>query len=507
MSMNRTLMRMSGLSSGMDTQQVVTDLMKLERMKADKTWKSMTQQEWKKTAYNDVTKSIRDFRNKFMTVLNQQANMMSSMNFKAKTVTTSSTSGAVTFSAGGDAALGTRSVEVQQLATSASSKSGQLSFLNAGDALDTSMTLSDLDAKLGGTLLGGASSATLDISGVVKGESKSASITLTGDMTVKDMLAQVNSANVGVTMSYSSLERRFSMTATESGAGNDFTVSTSSSFLSQMSTVQAGQNAKVAFFDANGAQIGDVVESKSNSVNVDGVTLRLNKVTNGEKVSYTVGKDTDSTVKMVKDFIEGYNALVDSLNTKLREKVNRSYLPLTDDERGALSDKQADDWDNLAKSGMLRGDSTISAFLTEMRGHFYSAVGGTGSSMSSIGITTTSDYTSGGKIQMDEAKFREALESDPEKVANMFASSVEGKKGLSIRISDSFNALTKRIDGTDIANVDRKVRDYKDRIEKMEVAMAAKEEAYYRKFTAMETMMSKMNSQSSQLFSALSGLG
>ncbi len=61
--------RISGISSGMDTETLVTNMMKAQQLKLDKVYKDRTKLEWKRDAYNDAIKQTKDFRYKYMSVL------------------------------------------------------------------------------------------------------------------------------------------------------------------------------------------------------------------------------------------------------------------------------------------------------------------------------------------------------------------------------------------------------------------------------------------------------
>ena len=510
--LNRNIMRISGLSSGLDTQSMVKDLMRLEQMKVDKQWKTMTQQEWKKEGLKSVTQSFKDIRNKFMTALNPSANIMSAMNFTARKVTTNDTSGAITFSAAGGADLGTRSVKVEQLATAATSMSGPLSGMSAGQAINMNMTLKDLEAKMGGDgfIFGSVSSSNpadppREFSMAITSGSKTETFVFDETMTVRNMMDKVNKSDVGVSMSYSSLQQSFVLKSDETGSANGFTMelnATAGTAFTSMTTpnITAGQDARIRVYE-QGDTTGVVVTNSKNSINLDGVIMQLNATTT-DAVSYTVSKNTDSTMKMIKDFVEAYNSMIDSINSKVTEKRSAGYLPLTQEERGALSDKEAEEWEKFARSGMLRNDNTLRTFLSDTRALLYNPVGGTGKTLSSIGITTTSSYSDGGKLQIDENKLRAALEANPEEVAKMFVSDSQAtgsNMGYSNKLSKIFNDYTKKIEQYDMDFIDKRIKDFQTRIDRMNKAMVAKEEAYYRKFTAMETMLSKLNSQSASI--------
>ncbi|MFD2214819.1 flagellar filament capping protein FliD [Metabacillus endolithicus] len=78
-------MRIGGLASGMDTDTIVSDLMKAERLPLDKLTKKKQQIEWQRDAYRDMNTLLLNFRN-------QTFDMKLSSNFRARTVTSSNES-------------------------------------------------------------------------------------------------------------------------------------------------------------------------------------------------------------------------------------------------------------------------------------------------------------------------------------------------------------------------------------------------------------------------------
>ncbi len=74
--------RITGLSSGMDTDSMVQDMLQIEQMKLDDIYKNQTREEWKYESYEDVNKMLSEFRNKYMSALSDD-NMWSSSAYKS----------------------------------------------------------------------------------------------------------------------------------------------------------------------------------------------------------------------------------------------------------------------------------------------------------------------------------------------------------------------------------------------------------------------------------------
>lgn len=117
-----SLLRFTGLSTGMDIDSMVEQLMKVERTKLDKVKQDRQLLEWKRDDYRSITNTLRAFKDKYFDVLSPSY-MKSSRAYKAFSSTVAPSNptldtGAVTVSADSTAAAGTHSLVVKQLATS-----------------------------------------------------------------------------------------------------------------------------------------------------------------------------------------------------------------------------------------------------------------------------------------------------------------------------------------------------------------------------------------------------
>jgi len=80
--------RLTGLTSGMDTDKLVKDLMKVERMRYDQLEIKRTYAEWEQQAYRTTIGTINDFQSKYFDVLSTDSYLMSSSSFAAFSSTT-----------------------------------------------------------------------------------------------------------------------------------------------------------------------------------------------------------------------------------------------------------------------------------------------------------------------------------------------------------------------------------------------------------------------------------
>ena len=120
--------------------------------------------------------------------------------------------------------------------------------------------------------------------------------------------------------------------------------------------------------------------------------------------------------------------------------------------------------------------------------------------LSQIGINTGA-YQDGGKLFIDEAKLKGALEEKPEEVMNLFTS---GSGGIGDRLYDTVNKgidqLGKKA-GTPGSLVDSsflstRLKNLDEQMNTWEDKLGTIEDRYWKQFTAMESAMDKMNQQS-----------
>ncbi|MFC5528958.1 flagellar filament capping protein FliD [Cohnella yongneupensis] len=145
-------MRISGLSSGLDIDSIVKNLMKAQRAPLDKLNQQKTTLEWQREQYRDVNIKMVDFRN------NKLFNYGLQGMVSAKQVKTSGNTSAVSAQAGSNAIAGSMSIEVKQLAT----YSSVVSTSGVGP-VDKSKTLDKLNgSSLSYTATGGKVDVTIN---------------------------------------------------------------------------------------------------------------------------------------------------------------------------------------------------------------------------------------------------------------------------------------------------------------------------------------------------------
>ncbi|WP_107840324.1 flagellar filament capping protein FliD [Metasolibacillus meyeri] len=237
--------------------------------------------------------------------------------------------------------------------------------------------------------------------------------------------------------------------------------------------------------------------------------------------------DTGAIKDRIKEFVEAYNGMLDTLNGLLTEKKYRDFPPLTNEQREDMSENEQKLWDEKAKSGLLRNDSLIREGLSKMRTQFMSQVEGLGDktidALAEIGITTSNKMSDNGKLVIDEKKLDAALEKDPQQVVEMFTQRgsvtttydadkkrnvTVDSRGITERLRDEISALTKNIEkraGREGAteqtyNLGRSIIDTDKQISKLQAKLQNIEARYWKQFTAMEQAINRANQQSTMFF-------
>ena len=266
----------------------------------------------------------------------------------------------------------------------------------------------------------------------------------------------------------------------------------------------------------------EVVGNKTNNITLDGVTFKFNNVTK-EDAQITGKADVTKVKENIVKFVNDYNKLMEKLNTLITEKRDKSYMPLTDAQRKEMSESEIELWEKKVKEGQLSRDSDLTRIRNAMKSTMSSLVGGTSSSLKSIGITPVSDYngTKNGTFTIDEDKLTSALESNMEDVMKLFVSTGtdkdESDKGLLQKLKSVFDTETQTNKGSLIKKagmvgsstasnntLSKQITKYEEKISRMQTIFSSKQQALYTKYSRLETLMNNLNSQSNYLTSMLS---
>ena len=627
-----SVLRITGIASGLDTEQVVRDLMRIERLKVDRLYQERQTIQWRKEQFREIINRVRSFRDTYFDILKPETNLMSASALHKMQVS-SSDSGILTAVASSGALSGTRTVEILQLATEAkgtstapvtapiqssaditepvtvtegknvirislngqtkeitvaegtytldelkselqakidsafgtgkidvSSSGNRLQFAvspldtlslssntyYAGGVVDEEDVLAVLNLQTGVSNRLSLSSTMEEVSGklaggslVFDGEGKfvvtinDVAIEIDRSDTLSQALSKINNSAAGVTMTYSSFSDTFTLKSKATGEGT-ITFDAGGNLFAALNivSVEAGRDLQFAID-------GSAVASRSgNTFTADGVTYTA-KATGTATV--TVNIDTEGIYTLIESFVNDYNSLIETINSKLKEEYFRDFPPLTDEQKKEMSESEIELWEEKAKSGLLRRDPLLEGLLMEMRRALYDAVGET--HLTEIGIETSNNYRDNGKLVLKGggSTLKAALAEDPEKIIELFARTSDiayspnltaaeragryAESGLAHRLSDILNdnirttrdssgckgALLERAgiagDISEFDNYyDRQILDVNESIDRLNEMLTRKEEQLYLKFAAMEKALQQLYSQSDWLIMQMSML-
>ncbi|MGG7151258.1 flagellar filament capping protein FliD [Clostridium neonatale] len=312
--------------------------------------------------------------------------------------------------------------------------------------------------------------------------------------------------NLNITAKNSDFEGGIVFTAGESGL---------SGFKINDGNLNSDTEGKVSITKiVDGREITKEYPLTSNTLIVDGVTFTFNGTTGSEDAVLT-GKMNGTELKdKIVDFINDYNELLGHINGKLYETYDRSYLPLTDEDKEGLSDSEIEKLEKKAQTGLLRNDSYLSSFADDMKMTMSTVLTSgqnKGLSLESIGINPVNDYsTKNGLFTIDEDKLLAAIEENPEGIQELFA----GSDGIITKLKDNlfdhatgtFSRLANKAGVADgvTANINEMTKDIEQRkklITEMQTALQEKEDALYTKYASLESSLSSLQAQQSSLSS------
>lgn len=191
--------RMTGLTSGLDTESIVEALVSAQRTKVTKVKNKLTKNEWTEEIWSDLNKKIYSLYTDELTKFKTQGNYLT------KTVTSSDNTVA-TATATSAASNGSHTLKVNSLAASQSITSAQI------DAASTSTRLTSLGMAVG---------TVINIRG---NDGKTKELEVTSSTTIADFTTACK--NAGLNASFDTKQKRFFISSKESGEDSGFSITT-----------------------------------------------------------------------------------------------------------------------------------------------------------------------------------------------------------------------------------------------------------------------------------------
>ncbi len=570
-----------GLSgSGLDIESLVKMGMMNKQNQYDKMYQTQLKQTWVKEAYNTVYTDVKAFKES-MSTFKMQSNMSAMQ-------ASSSNNDVVSVTANGAAAAMNHKVTVEQVASNAYLMTANGAKINrANPNAANSAYLKDV------LFSGNATKTTVDgqTSYLVKNDTTNKTDTFKGsdiaisievqdsnekdsdgkpvthkveftydqifsdNKTLNDLASAFSNSGANIQGGYDTVNDSFSLYNKTSGSDNiiglkaNNEVSTdllkklhlasydgqNNTLGNEVSFTNGTMTPAVVGTNAKATIDGKTYESSTNKLNVANVIYNFNGVSaknadgTSQASTISVSQDTDKIVDNVKKFVETYNTLIDSLNTKYREEKNTDYKPLTKKQEAEMTESQIDKWNEKAKAGLLYHDSNIYSIISDMREALYTKVDAVDSeynSLAAIGITSS---TNQGHITLDEEKLKKALTADPDCVYQLFASDQDStyvagstnknqsdtytsksdylNTGIANRLYNAMNTNINNLEsyaGTsketdDESYLGKLITNMNTKMTSFQTLMKSYESKLYKKYDAMEVALSKLGAQLSYI--------
>lgn len=368
------------------------------------------------------------------------------------------------------------------------------------------------------------------------------SFTFNQSQTLNEVINTINGSSTGVTLKYDSLNDNFILQSKTSGIASvidnsDDTADGDNFFaaLKIKTTAQETGGLPVRGTDASLTINGTLVNRSTNNFSVQGLEFSLKAADPLSAATVSVTANAADLINNIKAFVSKYNEIIGKISSRISEKRDRNYIPLTSEQKSAMKDDEIKLWEDKAKSGLLHGDKTLYDLVYKLRKAFFDPIDGTSITMAKIGISTSA-YSIDGKLTVDESRLNAAIADNYDAVVQLFikddsdisyneaindaerrgtrygasgvaqrlsdilqdnirtvrdANGLKGilleKAGIMSDLSESKNMLTQDITKKDII------------INELLIKYNETQERYYKQFAAMETALSQMNSQSAWL--------
>lgn len=260
--------------------------------------------------------------------------------------------------------------------------------------------------------------------------------------------------------------------------------------------------------------------NNTNTFEINGLTITAQQTTKpDEEITLTTAEDTDGIFNTIKNFFTEYNKLINEMDALYNADSSKGYEPLLSEEKSGLADSEIEEWEKKIKDSLLRRDSTLRNVSDAMKTVLMqgATVNGKKMYLSDFGINTLGYFNAaeneksayhieGDKddpaVANKDDKLRAMIASDPATVQKFFA-------GLSKNLYDTLTDKMKSIKDTSSAftvyndkTMEKEYKDYKDKIAKEETKLNELIDSWYKKFSAMETAMAKLQSKNN----AVSGM-
>lgn len=364
--------RLSGMTSGLDTDSIVKAMVSSYTTRKEKYQKAQTKLEWTQDAWKSLNTKV-------YSLYSNISNLRFSTAYNLKKTSVSDTTKA-TVKAGSGAPSGTQSLKIKQMA-----KAGYMTGAEIkADSEKTTL------AQLGYT--GG------DAKLEVKMGDETKSITLSASSTMNDVVKELR--NAGLDANYDSSYKRFYISSKKTGVANDFTITGSNidgaSALYSLGIAYGGEKTTTGTYSSNPyGEYADLhgVSDDVTKANIEAAVASYNKLTTDAAKMNAQSKNLMNAVNYgysyatLQDIYEKLNA-GDSDKLKLLEKLGSS-------RDGSLILKNGDSYNTYTKTTLTdtKGNTLYKYIDSENNSHYIAAVNDTDKNTTSYYDVTESTRT------------------------------------------------------------------------------------------------------------------
>lgn len=301
-------------------------------------------------------------------------------------------------------------------------------------------------------------------------------------------------------------------------------VQDSQRILDQSSTLTNSGAKKIDGCDSEIKLNGITYTSSLNTYSINGLSITAMQATGDgdtNAITVTTATDTQAIYDKIKSFLTQYNSLINEMTSLYNADTAKGYEPLTDDEKSAMSDSEVEKWEEKIKSSLLRRDDSLESVMNLMTNTMSQPVTIDGKKyyLSSFGIKTLGFLNAPENQQNayhidgdeddtatsgNEDKLMAMINSDPDTVVSFMqqlTTNLYDAIGTKMK-SSTLSSIYKVYNDKEMAS---EYSDYTTTIKKWEQKLQDQEDAYYKKFSAMETALSKLQSQTSSLSNLFGG--
>lgn len=461
-----------------------------QKQKIKTTTQNLKIEEYKQKQYREITTKAQKFYDKYFTSTGEKSLVKKDAYNVVKF--DSSNSSAVTAIGSSESKIGNYTVNVTEIATKAQYT------LSAEDISNGSIIVKNQDGN-------------------------DCTITITGNNNkekVENINKQLSENGVNATIQYSDFINNgnggFVLESKNTGSSESITVKS----IGELDYKSVTGKDCVATIKDNSTGLTKTYTGSKNSVTLDGTTFKFNDVTSSS-VTLSGKNDTSDLLDKISSFIDDYNDLIGSINTKLYESRDKSYMPLTDEDKEGMTDKQIEEWEKKAQTGLLKNDSYLTKFADDMKLTMSSIIGSDGLNLEKIGIEPVKEYKAkNGLYSVDKEKLKSAIENDPDSIRELFTknftetSASTSSKGIMGKLEENlrYHATTQSSKIAELAGLaegvssltstmTKDITKRKELIQQMQTALKEKEDKLYTKYAKLESNLSALQAQQSSLMS------